>query len=408
MTETLTPEAHDAARALLASLAHPDPYPAYARLRALAPIYVPPEGPVVITSYRAATALLHTPIAGKDSDARFQQLGMPDWREHPGLRMMFGSILQLDEPDHGRLRGLVSKIFTPRRSEAMRPNVRAVAARLIDRLRGREGETVDLIADWAFPLPVAVIGDLIGVPEEDRPPFAEWVRDHALSLEPGIGPAEIARCDAAAVQLGDYFRDLVAARRRQPTDDLTSALAGIDELDDEELISILVLLFAAGFETTTHLLGNSVVALTRNPDEITRWRDDPGLTTNAVEELLRYDSPVQLNSRVLHDDVTIDGHRVPGGRAVFNLLGAANRDPERFPDPDRLDLGRPDVRSMSFGGGPHFCLGASLARIEVAVALPALFDAFEVELDGDPEPRPGLALHGHARLPVRLSHRPTA
>jgi cytochrome P450 len=229
------------------------------------------------------------------------------------------------------------------------------------------------------------------------------VRDHALSLEPGIGPAEIARCDAAAAHLADYFRELVAARRRTPTDDLTSALAALDGISDEELISILVLVFAAGFETTTHLLGNAVIALTRNPDQIRRWRAYPGLSTNAVEELLRYDSPVQLNSRVLHDDVTIDGQRVPGGRVVFTLLGAANRDPDRFADPDRLDLGREDVRPMSFGGGPHFCLGASLARIEAAVALPALFEAFEVELDGEPEPRAGLALHGHARLPARLT-----
>jgi cytochrome P450 len=405
MTETLNPAADEAARALLASLAQPDPYPAYARLRSLAPVYVPAEGPVVLTSYRAASAMLHTPLSGKDSDARFRQLGMPDWREHPGLRMMYDSILQLDEPDHGRLRGIVSKVFTPRRSEALRPKVRAISVRLIDRLRERADEPADLIAQWAFPLPVAVIGELIGVPEEDRPPFAEWVRDHALSLEPGIGPAEIARCDVAAAHLDDYFRGLVAARRRSPADDLTSALAGLDGFNDEELISILVLLFAAGFETTTQLLGNAVVALTRNPDQITRWRDDPGLTTNAVEELLRYDSPVQMNSRVLHDDVTVDGQQVPAGRVVFTLLGAANRDPERFPDPDRLDLGRPDVRPMSFGGGPHFCLGASLARIEAAEALPALLEAFEVALDGDPEPRPGLALHGHARLPVRLTRR---
>jgi cytochrome P450 len=405
MTETANPAADEAARALLASLALPDPYPAYARLRSLAPVYVPAAGPVVLTSYRAASAMLHTPLAGKDSDARFRQLGMPDWRAHPGLRMMYDSILQLDEPDHGRLRGMVSKVFTPRRSEALRSNVRAITARLIDQLRERGDEPVDLIAQWAFPLPVAVIGELIGVPEEDRPPFAEWVRDHALSLEPGIGPAEIARCDAAAEHLDDYFRDLVAARRRAPADDLTSALAGLDGFNDDELISILVLLFAAGFETTTQLLGNAVVALTRNPDQIMRWSADPGLTTNAVEELLRYDSPVQMNSRVLHADVTIDGQQVPAGRVVFTLLGAANRDPERFPDPDRLDLGRPDVRPMSFGGGPHFCLGASLARIEAAVALPALLEAFEVALDGDPEPRPGLALHGHARLPVRLTTR---
>jgi cytochrome P450 len=405
MSQASTHMADEAARVLLGSLGMPDPYPAYARLRSLAPIYVPTQGPVVLTSYRAVSAMLHSPHAGKDSDARFRQMGLADWRDHAGLRMMFESILQLDDPDHGRLRAVVSKVFTARRVEAMRASVRAIVAHLIDRLRERAGEPVDLIAEWAFPLPVAVIGDLLGVPEQDRPQFADWVRDHALSLEPGMGPEELARCDAAATQLSGYFHNLVASRRRAPADDLTSALAGLPELTDDELITMLVLLFAAGFETTTHLLGNAVIALVANPDQITRWRENPGLTANAVEELVRFDSPVQLNSRVTHVEVDIDGQQVPAGRVVFNLLGAANRDPSRFPDPDRLDLGRSDARSMSFGAGPHFCLGAALARIEAAEALPALFDTFEVSLDGEPQSRPGLALRGHAHIPVHLAPR---
>ncbi len=405
MSQVSTREADEAAVALLGSLQLPNPYPAYARLRSLAPVYVPPRGPVVLTSYRAVSAMLHSPHAGKDSDTRFRELGMSDWRDHPGLRMMYDSILQLDEPDHGRLRGVVSKVFTARRAEALRGNVRAIVARLNAELRERTDESLDLIAHWAFPLPVAVIGDLLGVPEQDRSQFADWVRDHALSLEPGLGPDELARCDAAATQLADYFRDLVAARRRTPADDLTSALAALDEYTDDELVTMLVLLFAAGFETTTHLLGNAVLALITNPRQLERWREDPALTANAVEELLRYDSPVQLNSRVTHADVDIDGQLVPAGRIVFSLLGAANRDPLRFPDPDRLDLDRRDVRAMSFGGGPHFCLGAALARIEAAEALPALFGAFEVSLDGDPQPRQGLALHGHARIGVRMTAR---
>lgn len=407
MSEALTPAADEAARVLLGSLHHQNPYPAYARLRALAPVYVPMDGPVILTSYRAVSTLLHSPGAGKDSDARFRQLGISNWRDHPGLQMMYDSILQLDEPEHGRLRALVSRVFTPRRSEALRASVRATVTRLIAELRERIDEPVDLISQWAFPLPVAVIGDLVGVPERDHSAFAEWVRDHAMSLEPGIGPDEIARCDAAAVHLTDYFRDLVAARRRAPANDLTSALAGPGSgFGDDELITMLVLLFAAGFETTTHLLGNAIVALTRAPDQIRRWRDNPGLTSNAVEELLRYDSPVQLNSRVLHAAVDIEGDRVPAGRVVFSLLGAANRDPARFCDPDRLDLGRHDVRPMSFGGGSHYCLGAALARIEAAEALPALLSAFEVTLDDDPLRRPGLAVHGYSHIPVRLALTP--
>lgn len=406
MGELSTTAADEAARAVLGSLDQADPYPAYARLRSLAPVYVPARGPVVLTSYRAVSAFLHAPHAGKDSDARFQVLGMADWREHAGLKMMYESILQIDEPDHGRLRRLVSKVFTPRRSEEFRPRVRAVSARLIDDLREHANEPVDLIKRWAFPLPVAVIGELIGVPEQERPQFAEWVRDFALSLEPGIGPDEVARCDVAAAHLSDYFCGLVTARRREPRDDLATALAGLDGLGEDELINMLVLLFAAGFETTTHLLGNAVVALAHNPEQIRRWREQPGLAGSAVEELVRYDSPVQLNSRVIQSDVTIEGVRLPSRRVVFALLGAANRDPEQFPEPDRLDLARPRVRAMSFGGGAHFCLGASLARIEAAEALPALLNAFQVEIDGEPPRRPGLAVHGYARLPVQLSRHP--
>ena len=173
----------------------------------------------------------------------------------------------------------------------------------------------------------------------------------ALSLEPALGPDELAACDWAAVELTDYFRALVAQRRRSPTGDLTSALAAIDDLTEDDLLGLLVLLFAAGFETTTQLLATSVVALAGRPDQLERWRGDPALTSSAVEELLRFDSPVQLNSRVLHRDVTADGVEIPAGRVVFNFLGAANRDPAQFAEPDRLDLGRLGVRSMSSAAG---------------------------------------------------------
>lgn len=394
-------DADAAARALLGSLNHPDPYPAYARLRSLAPVYVPPVGPVLLTSWSAVETVLHAPQAGKDSDARFRSAGHPDWREHPGLLLMYTSILQLDGADHARLRALVSRVFTPRRVEAMRADIARVAGRLTSAL---EPGDVDLVEAWALPLPVAVIGDLLGVPEADRAGFGGWVSDFALALEPALGPAELARCDAAAVRLTDYFRELVAQRRRRPTADLTSALAALDTLTESELLGMLSLLFAAGFETTTQLLSKSVAALNRHPDELARWRADPGLGANAVEELLRFDSPVQLNSRVLRADVEADGVSIPAGRIVYSLLAAANRDPARFADPDRLDLGRAGTRSMSFGGGPHFCLGAALARAETSLALPMFFTAFDVEV-GRPEQRPGLGLHGYARLPVRLTRR---
>ena len=401
---TVVDEAGAAAAELLGSLNLANPYPAYARLRSLAPVYVPPAGPVLVTSYAGVAAVLRSPLAHKNTDARMAVSGLPDWRDHPGLRLMFTSILQLDDPDHGRLRATVSRVFTARRVAAMRPVVHDIAARLIESLLARGDSPVDLVAEWALPLPIEVIGDLLGVPAADRSAFAVLVHDFGLALEPALGPAELGRCDAAAVGLTDYFRLLLAERRRAPTDDLTSSLLAL-ELTDDERITMLVLLFAAGFETTTQLLAKSVVALVSAPGELQRWRADPGLTGSAVEELLRFDSPVQMNSRILSADVPVGADVIPGGRIVFCCLGAANRDPARYPDPDRLDLSRPDVRGMSFGGGAHFCLGAALARLEAAAALPMLFGAFDVALAGEPVLRPGLALHGFAELPVVLTAR---
>jgi cytochrome P450 len=398
---TIVDEVAAAAGALLGSLNQADPYPAYARLRALVPVCVSPAGPVLVTSYAGVAAVLRSPLAHKDSDARLAATGLPDWRDHPALRLMFTSILQLDDPDHARLRGLVSRVFTPRRVATMRPVIHDISARLVESLRGRGSEPIDLIEEWALPLPIEVIGDLLGVPAADRSTFATLVHDFGLALEPALGPEELRRCNAAAVGLSDYFRELIAERRRAPAEDLTSALVAL-ELTEDERITMLILLFAAGFETTTQLLAKSVVALVSAPGELERWRGDPGLTGNAVEELLRFDSPVQMNSRILPADVPVGDDVIPGGRIVFCCLGAANRDPDRFVDPDRLDLSRPDVRSMSFGGGAHFCLGAALARVEAAEALPMLFDAFDVTVAGTPVQRPGLALHGFARLPVTL------
>lgn len=402
---TLVDEVDAAAAALLGSLNQPDPYPAYARLRSLAPVYVPAAGPVLVTSYAGVEAVLRSPLAHKNTDARMAATGQRDWRDHPGLRLMFTSILQIDDPDHARLRSLVSRAFTPRRVAGMRAVVDDISRRLVDSLRSRGSEPLDLIAEWALPLPIEVIGDLVGVPPADRRPFAALVHDFALALEPGLGPDELQRCDAAATRLGEYFADLIAQRRRNPADDLTSALVSLDDLSEDERITLLTLLFAAGFETTTQLLAKSVVALLAAPGELERWRTNPALTATAVEELLRFDSPVQMNSRVLRADLPVGSQVVPGNRIVFCCLGAANRDPTRYADPDRLDLARGDVRPLSFGGGAHFCLGAALARMEAAAALPMLFEAFDVTLDGEPVARPGLALHGYTRLPVVLSPR---
>jgi cytochrome P450 len=302
-------------------------------------------------------------------------------------------------PDHTRLRRLVSSSFTARRVQALRPRIAQMVQDLLVRMEGE----VDFIAAFAFPLPVNVIGELLGVPSADRAQFQSLVRDWTQVLEL-ITPEVLATADPAAATIRDYLAGLAAERRRTPGDDLISALVAAEEqLTEDELLTMAALLFAAGFETTTNLLGNGLVALLRNPDQLELLRHQPGLADAAVEELLRYDTPVQLLSRVAWDDVEIAGVPVEGGERIVAYLGAGNRDPERFTDPDRLDLTRSDNAPLSFGGGIHFCLGAPLARLEAQIAVPALLAHFpELALAGEPERRDSLAIRGYTRLPVSL------
>ena len=390
-----------------------DPYPRYAQLRENWPVHwlaldASESGAWVLTRFDHCQAVLRHPRVGKDFAAMQRRWGLSD--NELVAQQAFSSdrpsMLFSDPPDHTRLRGLVSKAFTPRTVEALRPHILRLADELLDDLGG-EAE-VDVMAALAFPLPVTVIGEMLGVPRPDRPQFQHLVRAAAAALEPFVSPEAITAANQATLEMEDYFRHLVAERRAALGDDLLSLLIAAeddgDKLTTSELLSTAILLFAAGFETTTNLIGNGLLALLRHPDQLERLRHDPSLLPSAVEELLRYDSPVQVNGRIAGEGVEVDGHTFPAGSTVLTLLGAANRDPLRFPDPDRLDVGRADGASISFGSGIHFCLGAALARVEGQVVFGRLLERYpRIELlDQQPRYRDSITLRGLADLRVAL------
>lgn len=317
-------------------------------------------------------------------------------------------MLMQNPPDHTRIRGLFSRAFTPRRIDAMRPHIEDLVAGILEPLR--DGGEVDLLDVLGFPLPVAVIGELVGVPREDWPRFRTLVRDGASSLELNADIEVLTKAAAAMTEMGEYFAALVEERRARPADDLLSALIQVEDQGDrltvEELIANVILLFAAGFETTTNLIGNGIATLGTHPAELARVQADRSLLPSMVEEILRYESPVQLDARGAYEDTTmIDGTPVARGEIVITLLGAANRDPARFADPERFDVGRADNAPLSFAWGIHHCLGAALARAEGLATFAGFFDRFAgVELlDDPPRWRRSLTLRGLDSLRVHLT-----
>ncbi|MFD6662832.1 cytochrome P450 [Micromonospora chalcea] len=382
-----------------------DPYPTYERLRAHGPVVQ--AGPVffAVTGYAEADAILRDARFGVMDDALRDQF-MPGWRESPAILSISRSMLRTNPPDHSRMRRLAAGAFTPRRIAAMRDVVQAQADELIDAMLAAEGP-VDFMAAFAYPLPVGVICALLGVPAADRPLFRRWATDLTGVLEPEITADELAVADRGAAELRAYFTELVATRRRAPADDLTTALVqahdGGDRLSGDELLANLIVLLVAGFETTTNLLGNGLVALLEHPRAAAALAEHPEFAPGYVDELLRYDSPVQLTSRMSTAPARYGDVDLPPESWVIVMLGAANRDPRRYPEPARFDPWRPQVHPLSFGAGPHYCLGAALARLEAQVAFPLLLRRLPgLAVAGRPERRVRLTLRGHATLPVRV------
>ena len=387
----------------LSNSLHSNPYPKYRQLREKDPVHRSPMlGGWVLTRYDDIDSVLRDWkhfTSSDDSRRRRNQEDHPFGNDPP-------SMLFTDPPDHTRLRSLVSKAFTPRSIDAIGPRVREIVDELLDEID--EAGEVDMIDALAFPLPMIVIAEMLGVPAEDRDQFRAWSAPVARTLEPTITRDELHAATAAAKELQAYFERLIAVRRDTPGEDLMSLLIATEEegdsLSQAELLVTLRLLLVAGNETTTNLIANGLLALLDHPEQIARLREQPELIDSAVDELLRFDSPVQTDGRTAIEDIEIDGHTIRAGEQVLLLLGAANRDPDHFADPEQLDIGREDRSHIAFGRGLHHCLGAPLARLEAAAALEALLARFSrIDLAGDrPRFKDHIVLRGMESLPVRL------
>jgi cytochrome P450 len=388
-----------------------DPHPRYAAIREHTSAFRSALGVVVVSRYDDCQWVLRDPRFGKGEPGPVWErydLTEDEWQARFGdFEQRTRSMLGLDPPDHTRLRRLVAKAFTPKTVEQLTPEIVRLTDRALDEFAGE----VDVISHLALPLPIAVIGEMLGVPAAERAELQPLVRDAVAALE--FDPP-LERMDAAAVaarEIMGRFEQLIALRKADPTDDLLSDLVHVEEegeqLNHAELLATVMLLFGAGFETTTNLIGNGLLALLDHPAELRRLRADPSLLGPAVEEMLRWDSPVQLDARKALTDLDVHGIDVRAGEEVVTLLGAANRDPRKFDDPERFDVGRAGPAPMSFGAGIHYCLGAALARAEGHVVFDRLLDRFAViepAWDGErPRHRESIVLHGLESLPVRVS-----
>ena len=380
-----------------------DPYPVYAALRERDPVHrsalmnawMFARHADIDTILRDHRRFSNDPRKGSLSNR--QRAGLPADEE---FTMLF-----LDPPDHKRLRALVNKAFTPKAVNALEPHIRSLLGSLLDDIDDPAG--FDLMQAVAQPLPVIVIAEMLGVPPEDRAQFKIWSDQRARTLEPSIDARERALAEAANKSLNNYFRPIIEERRAAPQDDIVSALAQAEEEGDRltelEMLNMLRLLLIAGNETTTNLIGNGVLALLRHPDQLQRLRDYPSLIPLAVDELLRFDSPVQTDFRRALEDCEVNGFPLKKRDNIVLLLGAANRDPDVFEEPDRLDVGRGDRSHLSFGRGIHHCIGAPLARLEGRVVLETLLERFSRISLGDEQPRfrNSIVLRGLESLPVR-------
>jgi cytochrome P450 len=383
-----------------------DPYPFYRRLREEAPVFRTPQGFWLLSRYDDVAFSLRDRRFGKDFAGSMRRRYGDDRMGEPVIANLACTMLVLDPPDHTRLRSLVTKAFTARRVADMRPRIRKLVDEQLDRVVDK-GE-MDVIRDLAHRLPVIVICDMLGIPEEHRAGFLVGSNVSGRILDPApMSREELDRANQMTAMGNAYFDQLCELRRREPQDDLTTELVRAEEAGDrlsgEELRANIGLLFGAGHETTTNLIGNGLLALHRSPDQWQRLKDDPSLIPNAVDELLRFDSSVQMTGRVTTTDVAVGGVTLPANESVIMLLGAANHDPAQYADADRLDVGRQNVRPMSFGGGIHHCLGAQLARLEAELVFTALVERLpnlDLPEKDAPDWRGTFTLRGLHKLPA--------
>lgn len=387
-----------------------NPYPAYAALREQGrAVWFEPSRQWLVPGYADVNALLRDRRLGRTYLHRFshEEFGRtPPPPEHePFHTLNDNGMLDLEAPDHTRIRRLVAKAFTPRMVERLVPTVERLADELIEALCADGGG--DLLAAVAEPLPVAVIAEMLGIPPADRAPLRPWSAAICGMYELNPDEETARRAVRASVEFSAYLRELIAARRREPGEDLISALIAAhdegDSLSEQEMVSTCVLLLNAGHEATVNTTAGGWWTLFRHPDQLELLRRTPQMLPSAVEELLRYDTPLQLFERWVLDEIEIDGVTIPRGGEVALLFGSANRDPARFRDPDRLDLARVDNPHVSFGAGIHYCLGAPLARVELAASFGALLRrAPRLRLAAEPEHKPGFVIRGPKELLVEV------
>jgi len=385
-----------------------NPYPLYRQLRTEDPVHWDPFLHAwIVTRYTDVVTVLHRFSANRTpTPEQLAALGLESLT--PVARVMVRQMLFLDAPSHTRIRGLASQAFTPRRVERLREHIQSITDELLDAVIPRGA--MDVIEDLAAPLPAIVTAEMLGVPTRDHQLLKKWSADFAEMLGNfQHNPDRAAGVLKSTEEMVAYFRDAVREQRERPRDGLVSALLAAeidgDRFTEDEVIANVIVTMVGGQETTTNLIGNGIVTLLRNPDQMARLREDPALITSAVEELLRYESPSQHTARLAPEDVTLGGKLIRKRQAVIAVMAAGNRDPERFPDPDRLDLGRADNRHLAFGWAAHFCFGAPLARIEGQIAFATMLRRLP-ELRLSPGPlvwRENLGLRGLTALPVAFA-----
>jgi hypothetical protein len=382
-----------------------DPYPIYRRLRETEPIHRAPFGYWVLSRYADVSAVLRAPGASSEfyrNDTWAQRRGGLD---SPLVRSVRDWMLMLDGAAHRRIRGVISTVFTRDAVERLRPRIFAETGRLLDEVG--EGQT-DLIDTVALPLPVTVTCELLGLPLGNRDECRRWTEQISRVIDPSITVDDVCEMNRAETEFREFVSGELDERRYAPREDILSLLVHADvdgvRLTDHEIIANVLFLFVAGHETTVNLIGNGLLALLRHPDQLRLLRADPDLIAGAVDEITRYDPPVQIVSRLLDEPVVLDDAELPAGAKVMLLLGAASRDPARYADPERLDVTRTAIKTLAFSGGPHYCLGAALGKLETAIMIGELLRRYgKIELTGEePRWRSNVSFRGLARLPLRL------